>query len=196
MDTRNRPVSFKRTFYTGTAVPGTASTSNFWSYQTWTFSQLPDSNSFAALFDQYRIKGIRVKYVPRYDSFAGNDTTDTTLPGITNQGGCMAHVIVDPYSNTAPSGTYGSTTFNSFCELGEPRTYTGLKPFSVYYKPTVAESLSSSVTKKTAPWIDIVNNSLVHNGHHIFFSDVNFTGNFSQAYDQFVTYYFECRGMR
>lgn len=188
--------TFKRTFWVGTATPSASSTPGFWTYQSWSLSQLPDVANYTALFDQYKINGVKVVYRPRYDGFNGADTTDIVLPGTTAQGSTQAHIIADTNSQVTPSGTYTSTTLNTFMENGNVRTYSGSKAFSVYYRPKIGQSLTTSSTRVTAPWIDTTNSTIPHYGHHLFFTDTGLTGVFNQAFDQYVTFYFQCRGMR
>lgn len=191
-----RVVSFKRTFCVGNITPSTASTAGFWQYQSYAFNQMPSNTEFTALFDQYKLNGFKTVWRPRFDSFAGNDTTDTTLPGTTAQGGANIHIINDPTSTITPTGTYTYTTLNTFLENGSVRSHTGNKPFSVYVKPMVPNQLSGGTNRVRSPWIDVSNPGVIHNGFHYFIQDTNMTGVFNQSWDIFVTFYFQCRGMK
>lgn len=193
----NNPVArFKRTFYTTTLTPSTGATSGFWQYSTITLSDLPNVTEYTALFDQYKINAVKVTFRPRYDNFAGNDTVDTTLPGTTAQGMTRVHVINDPDSTLTPTGAYTSATLNSFLEQGNVRTYDGTKPFSVYYRPKIVNSLTTGTNNIRAPWINTSSPSVSHRGFHYFMQDVNLTGTFNQAFDIFVTMYFMCKNSK
>jgi len=189
---------FKRTLCFETWTPSTITTADFWRYYRINLAQLPSAAEFAALFDQYKINGLKFTFRPRYSEFAGNDTTDTTLPGVTNQGQVLAHVIVDPHNVSVPSGTYTRANLNTFLENGNVKSYQANKPFSVYYKPTVDTTVQSvgSARRIAAPWLQTTQLGIDHNGFHMFLSDVNLTGAFGNAYDVFVTYYFCCRNQR
>lgn len=186
---------FKKTVWSGNWTPGTGSTSAFWQYRTVTPTTLSNWTEYQSLFDQYKLHRVKVTFRPRYDSFAGNDTTDVTLPGITNQAGCYVHIINDPTSALTPSGTYVSTTLNAFMENGNVKTYQGNKPFSVYFKPMIDVTISGGNQRRPSPWLQCKDNSVVHNGFHAFMQDINMTGTFGQSFDLFTTFYFSCRGM-
>lgn len=196
---RGQVANIKRTFYMQNWNPNTASVDGYWKYFTFRLSDLPNYTELLALWDQFKISAIKVTFRPRYDNFAGNDTVDTTLPGVTAQGLTMAHVINDTGSQLVPSGAYNTSTLNSFLEQGTVRSYQGTKPFSVYFKPTVYMTVSASATSRLirAPYImtqDGWNTS--HRGFHMFLQDVNLTGTFNQSFDMFVTYYLRLKGLR
>lgn len=189
-----RPTSFKRTVWAINWTPSTATTNSFWRYTGVTPINIPNWSEYQALFDQYRINGVKATFRPRYDSFAGNDTTDVTLPNITNQAGCLMHVINDPTSSVTPTGVYGSTVLQSFMEQGNVKTYSGNKAFSIYFKPTIEDNIVSGTQRRKAPWLQTKDNSIPHWGFHVFAQDVNLTGNFGQSFDIYYTFYFQCRG--
>lgn len=188
-------VMVKRTFWYENWVPSTASTSGFWRNYALGLSNLPSVNEFTALFDQYRINSIKFTFRPRYDNFSGNDTTDTTLPNVTNQGQTHLHCIVDPESTVTPSGTYSSSNLNSFLENGSVRSYDGNRAVNVYIrKPMV--NLNGVERRVKAPWLQCGQNAIQHYGIHVFAQDINLTGVFGQSWDVFVTYYMQFRGLK
>lgn len=185
----------KRTVSWFTWTPGSTTASDFWKYLSPALDTVTSYTEMAALFDQYKINGVKLKLVPRYDSFAGNDTTDTTLPGITNQGGTQVHVIVDPLSQLIPVGTYSRANLNTFLENGNVRTYTGNKPINIFFKPTVSSTFGGLTTagRIRSPWLSTASPSIVHNGVHVFIQDVNLSGVFGQTFDVFCTLYMAFR---
>lgn len=193
-------ITMKRTFYAFNFTPSTAATSNFWQYQSCTLSQMTNSADITSLFDQYKIAALKYTFRPRYDNFSGNDTVDTTLPGVTNQGGCMIHIINDPYSQLVPTGVYSGATLNTFLEQGNVRTYNGNRPFSVYFKPTIDNTVGAAVTnaaRSRAKWLSTINGTgIAHYGFHFFAQDVNLTGVFGQSWDVYITYYIQAKGTR
>lgn len=196
---RQGSMNVVRTFWYENWTPSTVTTANFWKYYAFRFSDIPQYTEYSAIFDQYRINAVKVTFRPRYDNFAGNDTTDTTLPGVTNQGLTTAHIINDPYSQLVPSGVYSSANLNIFLENGRVRSYTGVKPFSVYLKPTIYETVSATNTAriKRAPFLMCQDGfNAAHRGFHIFLQDINLTGVFGQSFDVFYTYYLTLKGMR
>lgn len=192
--------SVKRTFYSGNWAPNTSTTAGFWRLFAPALSDMPSLSEYTALWDSFRIKAIKVTFRPRFDNFSGNDTTDTTLPGVTNQSGTRAFVIVDPYTNTGATGTYTSTNFNLFLENGSKvKCYEGAKPFSVYWKPTIDRSIGASVTggRIKAPWIQTASGTTIpHYGFHIFMQDNAFAGTFGNSYDIFYTYYMQFKSSK
>ena len=179
-------------------TPSTAATVNFFKQFTFTSSGMTDYAAFSSLYDYYKINAIKMVLRPRYDNFAGNDTTDTTAPGITNQGTTMVHVLRDMYGSYSAVGAYSSTTLNNFLENGRVRTYQGIKPITLYFQPTVDfYTNTSAIDKKIKPmWFPTADSSVLHYGPHIFLQDVNLTGTFNQSFDIFVTYYMSFKGMK
>lgn len=190
----------RRTFWNFNWVPGTAATSDFWRYITFSANLIPNISEYTNLFDTYRVNSFTVTLRPRYDSFAGNDTTDTTLPGVTNQGGNHVHVIIDPSSPiSTPSGTYVFGTLNSFLENGKVRTYDGTKTISIKVKyPCFVDDINNTAASdyKRSTWITTNNTGVSHRGVHMFIQDVNFTGAFGQSYDVFYTVDISFKGSR
>lgn len=192
-------VKVQRTFWLQAWAPSTATTAGFWQYWTTSPSQIPNITEYTALFDKYKVMSIKFTFRPRYDNFAGNDTTDTTLPGTTAQGGTNMHVIIDPTSNVTPSGTYDSANLNRFLENGKVRSYTGNKPISVYIKyPCVAEDTNGTANARyeRAKWYSTNLPGVQHRGFHAFLQDTNLTGTFNQTFDVFVTYNIVFRGSK
>lgn len=192
-------VKAKRTFFYENWSPSTATTAGFWRYYMPTLSMLPSLSEFQALFDQYKLSAIKITLRPRYDNFAGNDTTDVTLPGTTAQGGTNVHVLIDPDSTTTvPTGTYTSGNLNTFLENGSVRSYTGLKPINIYWKPKVGQVMSVGEARVKAPWAGTTTSpsQIPHHGVHIFLQDTNFTGTFNQSFDVFVTYYMQFKALK
>lgn len=192
--------SLKRTFWLENWSPNSGSVSGFWKYYVFDLNALGWATELSNVFDLYKINACKFTFRPRYDNFAGNDTTDTTFPGITNTGGTHMHVIVDPYSQTTPTGVYNSGTLNSFFEQGNVRSYQGGRPFSVYYKPCIPQltsSPSAATRRQKAPWLQLqTQRDILHTGFHVFAQDINLTGVFGQSWDVFVTVYMKLKGDR
>jgi len=186
-----------RTSYLTVWNPQTASTVGFWQYLTANLQNITNYNEYVAVFDTYRINSLKFTFRPRYDNFAGNDTTDTTLPGTTAQGGTNAHVIIDPKSGVVPTGTYTSANLNSFLENGKVRSYTGTKPFTINIKyPTITDDVNGTTgaVYKRAPFLSTKNTNILHRGAHVFLQDTALTGTFNQSFDLFVTMNITFRG--
>lgn len=187
----------QRTQYIGNWVPSTVTTGDFWKSYQWVLGFVNNNAEFVNLFDLYRFAALRYVFRPRYNSFAGNDTTDTTLPGISNQAGTMLHILKDPYSVSTPAGTYSAATLNTFLEGGNVKTYTGLRPVSVYFKPVVRMTVAGGSSKPVrSPWLNVTDTTIPHYGFQAFAQDVNLTGVFGQSWDVYVTAYMMFKNLR
>lgn len=197
---RYRPqslVSVRRTFWLENWTLSSAAVNGFWRYYQFLVTQMPSFTEFQGVFDRYRINGIKVVFRPRYSISDGSNTTDTTPPGVTNQATNLMHIIVDPYSNLTPTGTYTSANLNTFLENGKVRTYQGNRPISVYFKPVFDEgSMAGTGNRKRARWFLTNGAHPVHTGFHAFQQDVNLTGTTSQSFDVFVTFYMQFANLR
>lgn len=91
---KNRPskaimqsnVNVERTWWSANWTPSTTATNGFWRYITVNLGACPNVSEYTNLFEQYKINKLTFTLRPRYDSFSGENTTDTTPPGVTNQG--------------------------------------------------------------------------------------------------------------
>lgn len=195
-----RTIKVYRKFWSQNWVPATTNTIDFYRYYTFTVTQIPNWTEYQALFDEYKVNWFKYTFRPRYDSFAGNDTTDTTLPGVTNQSTTYLHTLVDPKTYITPSGTYTTSNLNTFLEQGKSKTYQGTKPVSVLIKyPCVAEDTNATADAKyvKAGWNSTNNPGVrAHRGFFIFAQDQNMTGVFGQTWDIFVECSVSFRGQR
>lgn len=193
---RLNTLAFKRKQFMFNWQPSTASTADFWKYLGFAFSSLTNNAEISSMFDEYKICALKWEFHPRFDSFAGNDTTDTTLPGITNQSGTKLHICIDQNSTMTPTGTYNSGTLNGFMENGNVRTYSGNRVVTVYYRPKVFNTVqSTSAQPIKSPWL-ITSASFQHWGFHAFAQDNNFNGSFGQSWDVYCTAYMKVRNVR
>lgn len=197
---RQRMYTVTRTWWSFNWTPSVAAVTSFWQFLTMTASQIPAWGDYSDVFDEYRIQNFKIILRPRYDNYAGNDTTDTTLPGVTNQGSTLVHAIIDPKSSIlAPSGTYSTTTLNNFLESGIVKTYTGNKAIHINVKyPCVANDTNGSANAMfvRAPWFSTNQPGAVHRGVHVFLQDINMTGTFGQSFDVFYQATVSFKGMR
>lgn len=200
---RNIPIpsiDVTRKWWARNWVPSTAAVGNFWTYEAPRIIDMPDFNQYSAIFDEYKVRAVKYTFMPKWSSFDGANTTDTTLPGITNASSTYLHILVDPTSSVVPAGSYNSTTLNSFLENGDAKTHYGDKPINVYYKPKVGTTLGAgfdNAKRIDAGWNNCSSgNAIAMNGFHVFAQDQNFTGIFSQTYDVFVTLYVSFRGIK
>lgn len=199
---RNAVMSITRKFHVYSWVPGTAATNDFYRRNFTTLSAIPNSVEISTMFDYYRFKGVKFTWIPRYTGFMGNDTTDTTTPGVTNNSQVNVILGYDNYSNTTPSGVYNQATFNTMLEQGRCKLLRNSnRMFSQYAKPTVDYDTAAAAATgqyKRAPWINTTNNLVQHYVGYIAVYDANFNGvNLpNQTYDCFITVYLQVKGLR
>lgn len=195
----NMVIPVKRVWRGTNWSPNTVSTPGFWLFLTSRLADIPNYTEYTALYDMYRIKGLKFTFVPRFSGFDGANTTDTTAPGVTNQGGTLLSWCVDKYSRVSPTGTYTSTTLNDFLQNGNCKTYSGNRQFSIYIRnPAVDTTYAADdgAGMKSSPWLSTTRAGIQHNGLHVFAHDVNMTGTFGNQYDIFVTAYIQFKGMK
>lgn len=198
---RNDFLRTKRTFWVRNWTPGVAATADFWSYFAVTLGDMPNFNDYANIYDSYKINKFTITLRPRYDGFNGNDTVDTVLPGVTNQGATRVHVVIDPKrrSNDGPTGAYTSATLNLFLERGNAKTYSGNKPIKITCKyPCILDDMNGNANSKAtrAPWLQTNITNIGHQGIHVFLQDINLTGTFGQSFDVFYTFDISFKGQR
>lgn len=203
-----RPMRFKqdmlkttRKFWVQNWTPGTATSTDFWRYFAVTLGDMPNFNDYANIYDSYKITSFMIHLVPRYDGFQGNDTVDTTLPGVTNQGATRVHVAIDPKrrANDGPTGAYTSANLNLFLERSKTRMYLGNKEIKILVKhPCVLTDANANANSQAekAQWYQTNITNIGHQGAHVFLQDVNLTGTFGQSFDVFYTFNLLFKGQR
>lgn len=188
-------LNIKRTLYLGTWTWGSATTNDFWRYETYSAANINSFPEFAALFDQYRINAIKVTWRPQYDS-----VNNVTGAGTLIQPQAYAHVVVDPQSTVVPSGTYSTANLNTFLEQSGVKTYTLNKPFSVYFRPKLLDQVLGGGTGarvSPATWIRTTDNAVNHRGYHMFIQqNAMSASNTNIKLDQFITVYASFRNMK
>lgn len=135
------------------------------SYQELTFSldMLPDWPSIQALYDQYRIKWVKVTLLPTFNS------SDENMSG---QSGCISSII----DNDSATG------ISTDAEMGEYKSYRATRSYrthSRFLRPTPLREIYKSTistayeTVKYAPWLDTNNPDVPHYGMSIFIDGGN-----------------------
>nr|WPR18739.1 MAG: capsid protein [Chemarfal virus 2] len=197
---RNAVMNITRKFHVYSWTPGTASTNDFYRRNFTTLSAVPNNAEIVSMFDYYRIRAIKFTWIPRYNGFNGNDTTDIIPNGVTNQGQVNVILGYDKYSNTTPVGSYSQATINTMLETGRCKLLRNSNQmFSQYATPTTNEDVSQTTGNyKRAPWLNTINNLVPHYTGYIAVYDSNFSGaNLPyQTYDLFITVYMQVKGLK
>lgn len=190
---RGPKLVMKRTLYAGAWTYGTATTNDFWRYQTFTAgSHINNFAELANVFDSYKINAIKQTWRPRYDNVdAASAGANTTV---------YAHVIKDPDSTTlVPTGVQGSGTLNGFLEQGDRvKTFNCMRPFSVYFKPKIrAEGLGGDTQTMVSPkYLKTTNTTAVHRGYHMYLAPNNFSAAPNLILDSYITVYFSMKDLK
>lgn len=185
----------KRMSFSSTWAFGTVTTNDFWRYYTFTAGDINNFGDFSALFDEYRIRAIKVTFRPAYDNVA-----IPIAAGAIVQPQAYAHINLDPESVVIPSGTYTSANMNTFLENSGVFTKTLRNPFSIYFKPKVSDQLfggGTASTVKKSTWIKTSETTVQHRGFHMFLQQNSFsTGNTNIKLDTFYTFYLDFRNLK
>lgn len=191
-------MNYKRSFWLQTWVPSTVSTSDFWKFFAITLSSIPNVTELTGLFDQYKINAYKLTFYPKYSEFAGNDQTTST----TNIGQTFMSICYDNRRTVSSTGTYSSSTFNSFCEQGKVKLYKKLnRPMSIYIKPTIEGKFinGTSANMWTGPqWLPTSSSTISHWGPQVFVHDNNFSAAAlgRQSFDIFCTVYLQVKNAK
>lgn len=202
-------INIKRTVYLGSVTPGTTSTSHFWRYiapsldvgftneSNASMGGLTNLSEYTSLFDTYRLNAIKCVLRPRQGMAVADQNTNAA---ISFERGYHS-VLFDKEGTISPAGIYQPSTYNSFLEQGNVRTYDATKPLTIYLKPLVQEQYGNGAVRYIKPnWTDLgtTGNAMQHRGFHLF----THTQSMSAAslgrcaYDVFVTYYVQFKGQR
>lgn len=188
---RSSVLNVARTLYDGAWTFGTAGITDFWRYQAYTAAtHIQEFSTLALLYDEYKINRIKVTFRPRYDSVANATAAATQVA----QPQAYAHIIMDQASTLTPSGTYVAATVNKFLENGKVRSYTLNRPFTVYFKPKVADTVGAGTSYVWPRWFQTSDSGVNHRGYHMFLQQNNLdNSNVNIKLDAFVTVYAQFR---
>lgn len=115
--------------------------------QNYSLNDLPNYTEFTALFDFYKITGIRIRFLPY-------QTESNSTGTVNNAANVPIFHVVDTSDATAP------TTVEELCEYQDHKIsnlYTG---FDVYFKPKFSDATSAT----RDGWVATTNPSLNYNG--------------------------------
>lgn len=213
--TQPRRLTVKRQVFAGTInFTTTAVTSNFWQYVQPSLTKsmadfgaspaglagFPDMSNYEGLYEQAKLNAIKYKFVPRltnYNTQAQTTVTASSAAYYTRSAPKIA-IVNDPRSTITPSGVWGQGILNTLMEHG-CRVVRGDRPFSVYLKPLVQDTVAGGTVYKyiKPPLVDLNTSGkgLNHRGFHMFMYNDSFdpnsifTGNNGWYWDVYVTYY-------
>lgn len=142
-----------------------------------TFNQLDQVSQLAAVFDQYRLAMVQVRFLP-LANIAGSGVNPPRL-----------YTAVDLDDSTAISTT-------QLQDYPGVQTTEGFKPHTHTFVPSVAVAMYSgaftSFGNESAPWIDTSSPSVLHYGVKYAFS----VASNAYSYDVYARYHFMFRNVR
>lgn len=197
---RTPTFTVKRVFFLQAWGPNTTSTTDFWRYHYVNLTQIPNYQEYTNMFDQYRLSAMKFTFTPNYTGYDGSNTTDTTLPGITNQAVPYITRCYDNRSTITQSGAYATATYNTFLEQGKvTRPKQLVRPISMYNKCTIMGGFvgGTAVNMWTrAKWLPTTAPAIDHYIGQSFITDSNFTGIFGCTMNVTVTAYLQFRNQK
>lgn len=160
--------------------------------KSWSLSQLDDENTYATVYDAYRIVGVAVKFTPRFQLPPGgvNNTSAST----------QCYVATDFDDDIAP------TSQSSVRATGTCKIFDCSKPFKMFIRPRCTGAFFANSTfsgysiekaGKAGPWIDMANTNVVYYGLKL--ATAGTSAGFpadSLGFDIQYTFYVELRGQR
>lgn len=147
---------------------------------------LPNYLDFANLFNQYKITGVKLKFIP----VAGTEST-VAAPGLSvPQLNPLAICITRGALNLAP-------TFSQMMQQQDVKVMSSNRPFTLWVSKPQAYAPADSITQAVMinPWIDAgVTQAVHHYGvQYCFESNTGSGTTTSVAYRVFATYYIKCK---
>lgn len=165
---------FKRTSWAANWPFNTVSVSGFYRLVAPALSVLGNLSEYTALFDVYKVHKVTVTFIPRFGDVSLEAGDSGPQTAYNNQFYCT--VGYDRNNVTAPTGTYGSSSFNEFLSrVDNPKTYKLDKPFSYSYTPNILNSAASGTSVVSCPWLSTTNTTELLLGSLAYIHDVNFT---------------------
>lgn len=150
---------------------------------------LTNKSEYQALFDQYRLGGLKFTFRPRVQDM----NYDQNAAATPTQRVPFFAISMDPQSTLTPTGTYSLANLNLLLENGA-RIVRADRTFKVYLKPKVQEQYGAGATRYVSPKFTNLNDAtgtdMKHRGFHLFLYREGMNSSaVGLAWDVFVTFY-------
>lgn len=181
---KRQPVQyFKRSKFTVGAISVPVATTTL-AGVAFTLADLPDFTDFTALYDQYKITGIKIAWLPR-----GNSSDVQTQGAISR-----FFSVIDRDDDATPSGIDQLTQYES-CKMTS-----STQIHSRYFRPSIRTEVPTAIggtgyTISGPKWIDVTNTNVKHYGLKIA-AQGPLTGTGSIYYDAQLTMYVAFKNVR
>lgn len=181
---RSQVHTFKGSYYLG-AITEQVALAAYSQGFSFTFNQLPNCAFYGAVFDQYRIIGIRVDFRPTSNAGGLNAAPVTGIEDIYTS---VDYDDVNPL-NTRPACLTANATPHPECG----------KPFHVYWKPRTAgfqyiSAIATGYSSNLGDWIDMANQNVLYYGLKVH-KEANGNAAGTIMCRMTVTLYFQCRNL-
>lgn len=147
---------------------------------------LPDLTDFTTLFDQYKLNGIQIQFIPNITSNDMNPvSTYYELPNF--------HTIIDRDDEIAPAN------LNVMMQYPSYKRTRGHQVHTRYFRPSLAQTIfktsSTTGTSQVGPkWLDCADPTIPHYGMKVWIDQTNSTTNIK--YRVYTKYYLQFKGVR
>lgn len=150
-------------------------------------ADLPGYNDFLNLYEQYKITGVKLRFVPRIG-------TESTAPASTATVMAPLAYCIDRGANDQVGGPI---TFSSLMENQDVRIVSSLRPFNIWIGQVTTHNSADSQVQVAyqRSWLDTqVSNSFIVDHHGLKFSFAETSdANRQVSFSVFATYYVKCR---
>lgn len=150
-------------------------------------ADLPGYNDFLSLYEQYKITGVKLRFIPRIGS-------ESTAPA-------SSATIMSPLAYCIDRGANdqvgGPVTFSSLMEHQDVKVISSLRPFSIWIGQVASHTSADAQTQVAyqRSWLDTeVSNSFIVDHHGLKFAFAETSSAERQvSFSVFATYYVKCR---
>lgn len=187
--TLRQPVQYFKRSWVAQKYISTAPGVDYLGRMAFSLSQVYNSNEFTSLYDQYCIRGIKVKLIPRFNV----STSDQIAAGNITMTRNNLFSVVDTDDSNFPA------SINDLMEYQNMHVTPTTSIMKRYFKPKVNMAVADNPipgsfahSAKSNTWIDCGDPNVVHNG-------IKFgipAGPVQLDYDAVVTFYLAFKGVR
>lgn len=157
---------------------------------TFNFSSLPSASEFTSLFDEYKLTGVKLDFLPLGDTINLPITSMTGTTGAFSPGGPLI-LAVDYDDSATPGSAAQLLEYQTSKVIPIPRRH------RMYIRPKLAVDINQGITTAYGArtgWVDTANASVPHYGVKYWMNAPSATSA-SYTYQVWATYYFACKGV-
>lgn len=176
---------FKRSYYVPNAISSTAGAGDGLYGLAFTLGGLPNASEFTTLFDQYKIQGIKVRFMPRGNVSEINNATANAITSLAT--------VIDYDDAATPTGVAQLAQYTNFKLTRSDRQLTR------YFKPRInvgaINSVAGGVQNKmnTTAWLDCSVDTTEHYGMKVVIAEPPVS---TTVFDMLVTMYLAFKNVR